>query len=116
FPVDLIQTEIKGRDQITGLPKTIITDSDEIRNAISEPVNQIVQAIKDVLEVTPPELAADLVDRGIVLTGGGALLRGLDKLIARETELPVKVADDPLTCVALGCGKYLENLDRKKIF
>lgn len=113
YPVEPMETEIRGRDQITGLPKTIKTDSDEIRNAIIETVNQIIQAIKDVLEVTPPELAADLVERGIMLSGGGALLRGIDKLIARETELPVRIADDPLTSVALGCGKYLENIDKK---
>ena len=108
------EMEIKGRDLITGVPKTITITSKEVQEAIKEPVDLIVQAIKQVLEVTPPELAADLVDRGIMLTGGGALLKNLDKLISQETGLNVSVAEDPLLCVALGAGKALDNLDKLK--
>ena len=103
--------EVKGRDQLAGVPKTIEIHADEIREAIQEPVGQIVEAVRVALERTPPELAADIVDRGIVLTGGGALLKGLDLLLREETGLPVMVADDPLTCVVLGSGKALEELD-----
>ncbi len=102
---------VKGRDLGTGVPKTIELNCEEIREALQEPVSYVIEAIKQTLERTPPELAADLVDNGIMLTGGGALLRGLDKLIAEETALPVNVADDPLTCVVLGSGKALDNLD-----
>jgi len=108
------EMEIKGRDLITGVPKTITITSKEVQEAIKEPVDLIVQAIKQVLEATPPELAADLVDRGIMLTGGGALLKNLDKLISQETGLNVSVAEDPLLCVALGAGKALDNLDKLK--
>lgn len=106
--------EVKGRDQSKGLPRTVEVTSEEIRQALMEPVNLIVDAIKHVLEETPPELAADLVDRGLVLAGGGSLLKGFTELIRQETELPVHRAADPLSCVALGCGKYLEILDKIK--
>ncbi len=103
--------EVKGRDQATGLPRTVLISSEEVRGALKEPVNLILDMIKDALEETPAELSADLVDRGIVLAGGGALLRGLPDLIRQETELPVQRAEDPLTCVAIGTGRYLEVLD-----
>ncbi len=103
--------EIKGRDLVSGVPKTITISSEEVREAIDEPIQVIVQAIREALEQTPPELAADIVDRGIVLTGGGSLLKNLDKLIREETTLPVMVAEDPLCSVVLGCGKALENID-----
>ncbi len=108
------EMEIKGRDLVTGIPKTIVINSKEVQEAIKEPVELIVQAIKLVLEDTPPELAADIVDRGIILTGGGALLKNLDKLIEQETGLSVKIADEPLTCVALGAGKALEEIEKLK--
>ena len=113
FPLKEEKTiEVKGRDQAKGLPKTILVTSEEIRQALMEPVQLIVDVIKQVLEETPPELSSDLVDRGMVLAGGGSLLRGFPELIRQETELPVHRAADPLSCVALGCGKYLEELDR----
>jgi rod shape-determining protein MreB len=112
FPLPEEQTmEVKGRDQVTGLPKTIAITSEEVRQALSETVKLIVEVIKATLEETPAELAADLVDRGIVLAGGGSLLKGFPELLSQETELPVTRAADPLTCVALGCGRYLEELD-----
>jgi len=97
--------EIRGRDLINGLPKTVKITSEEIREALSEPVGAIVEAVKAVLEKTPPELAADIIDRGVILTGGGALLRGLDKLLSEVTGVPAIVADDPLSCVAIGTGQ-----------
>ncbi|MBI4412067.1 MAG: rod shape-determining protein [Deltaproteobacteria bacterium] len=103
--------EIKGRDLVNGIPRVLQVNSDEIREAIAEPVHSIVEAIKTTLERTPPELAGDVVDKGIVLAGGGALLRGLDKLIHEETGLPVTVAEDPLSCVVIGSGKALDELD-----
>jgi rod shape-determining protein MreB len=103
--------EIKGRDLVSGIPKTITIFEDEIREAISETVMVIINAIKVALENTPPELASDIVDRGIVLAGGGALLRGLDALIRHETSLPVIVAEDPLLAVVKGVGKVLDDLD-----
>ena len=103
--------EVKGRDLISGIPKTIIIHEEEIREALSEPVNVILDTIKVVLENTPPELASDIVDKGIILAGGGALLRGLDLLIREETGLPVFVAEDPLTAVVRGVGKMLDELD-----
>jgi rod shape-determining protein MreB and related proteins len=103
--------DIKGRDLISGIPKTITINEDEIREALSEPINIILDTIKVALENTPPELAADIVDRGIVLAGGGALLRGLDSLIKQETGLPVIVAEDPLTAVVHGVGKMLDELE-----
>ena len=103
--------EIKGRDLVAGVPKTLVVNSEEIREAILEPINAIVEAVRITLERTPPELAADIIDRGIVLTGGGALLRNLDMLIREETGLPVTIAEDPLCCVVLGSGKALDQLD-----
>ena len=101
---------IKGRDLVTGLPKSTTITSEEVRTAIQEPVNAIVEAIKLTLEATPPELAADAMDRGIVLAGGGALLRGLDHLISVETGMPVHIAKDPLSCVAVGTGMVVESM------
>ena len=106
--------EVKGRDLVSGIPKTMTIDSAEIREALSEPVNAIVEAVRIALERTPPELAADIVDKGIVLAGGGALLRNLDLLLREETGLPVVIAEDPLSCVALGSGKVLDELDLLK--
>ncbi|OGW35404.1 MAG: rod shape-determining protein [Nitrospirae bacterium GWC2_56_14] len=103
--------EIKGRDLVSGIPKTLILDDDEVREALAEPVSQIMNAIKQALENTPPELSADIVDKGIVLAGGGALLKGLDVYIREETSLPIIIAEDPLTCVAIGAGKVLDDLD-----
>lgn len=99
---------IKGRDLVTGLPRSAIITSEEVRMAIQEPVNAIVESVKLTLEATPPELAADTMERGITLAGGGALLRGLDKLIAQETLMPVHIAEDPLSCVAIGTGVVVE--------
>jgi rod shape-determining protein MreB and related proteins len=104
------EMEIKGRDLVSGIPKTLKISSVEVREALAEPVSQIVAAVKTALEQTPPELAADIVDRGIVMTGGSSLLRGLDQLLKEETNLPINVVEDPLTCVVLGCGKVLSNL------
>ncbi|ACL76891.1 rod shape-determining protein [Ruminiclostridium cellulolyticum] len=105
---------IRGRDLITGLPKNIEITSSEINEALKEPVNAIIDSIKFTLEKTPPELAADVMDRGIMLTGGGALLDGLDKLIMQETGMPVSIAENPLDCVALGTGKVLEEIETLK--
>jgi rod shape-determining protein MreB len=102
--------EVRGRDQIDGLPKIRRLSSHEITEAISDALSQIVTTVKSVLEQTPPELAADVVDKGMVLTGGGALLRNLDRLLARETGVPAYVAEDPLSCVAIGAGRALEHL------
>lgn len=102
---------VRGRDLLTGLPATIEVSSTEIREVLQEPAAAMIQRVKHVLEQTPPELAADIIERGIVLTGGGALLRGLDRLLTQETHVPVYVADDPLSCVALGTGRALDNLD-----
>jgi len=101
--------EVKGRDLIDGIPKTIVIGDDEIREALREPIVTIVDAVRTALERTPPELAADIVDKGIVLTGGGSLLANLDSVLRDETGLPVSIADDPLSCVALGTGRVLEN-------
>ena len=103
--------EVKGRDLASGIPKILSIDSEEIRIAISEQIDAIVETVKIALEQTPPELSADIVDRGIILTGGGALLKNLDKLIREETSLPVTVTEDPLSTVALGSGKALDNLE-----
>ncbi|MFH0803440.1 MAG: rod shape-determining protein [bacterium] len=100
-----LSMEIRGRDLINGLPKTLIINSEEIRGAMEEPLLAIVDAVKAVLEKTPPELAADIIDRGIVMTGGGALLRGLDMLLSKATGMSVRLADDPISCVAIGTGK-----------
>jgi rod shape-determining protein MreB len=104
-------TGVRGRDQITGLPRTITVRSSEIVGAIQEHMGAIVQTVRAVLERTPPELASDVIDRGIVLTGGGALLRHLDELLVQETGVPVHVADDPKRCVAMGAGAALSYLD-----
>lgn len=106
--------DVKGRDILAGLPKTVTISSEEIREALSEPVSAILEAIRITLERTPPELSADLIDKGLILAGGGALLRGLDKLISEETGLPVHIADDPLTAVALGTGRYLSDFNLLK--
>jgi len=102
--------EIKGRDLVAGIPKTMKISSVEVREALSEPLQQIVDALMQSLEKTPPELASDIVDKGIVLAGGGALLRNLDVLLREETGLPVMLADDPLTAVVMGAGKVLDEL------
>jgi rod shape-determining protein MreB len=115
YPMDPEQQiEVKGRDLVTGIPQNIIITSEEVRKAISEQVDSIVQAVRVALEQTPPELAADIVDRGIVLTGGGALLKGLDQLLREETSLPITVVDDPLSTVVIGTGKALDNLHALK--
>jgi rod shape-determining protein MreB len=106
--------EVKGRDLVAGIPKTLVVSSDEIREALAEPINAIVEAVRQALDRTPPELSADIVDKGIVLAGGGALLRNLDILLREETGLPVMIADDPLTAVVRGSGKVLDNLDLLK--
>jgi rod shape-determining protein MreB len=103
--------DVKGRDLVSGVPKTLTVDSGEIRAAITEQVDAIVEAVKMALELTPPELSADIVDQGIVLTGGGALLRNLDKRLNQETGLPIIIADDPLSSVVLGSGAALDNID-----
>jgi len=111
YPGDEIQTmQIKGRDLVAGVPKTVELTDEEIRDSLLEPINQIVEAVRVALERTPPELASDIVDKGIVLAGGGALLRNLDVLLREETGLPVMVADDPLTAVVMGAGKALDEL------
>ena len=115
YPLDEELTmEVRGRDLVAGLPKMVMVTSEEIREALSEPVQSIVEAVRTTLERTPPELSADLIDRGIVLAGGGALLRGLDKLLSEETGLPVHVADDPLSAVAKGTGHVLSNINYLK--
>jgi rod shape-determining protein MreB len=116
YPIDGERrtVEVKGRDLIDGIPKTIVIGDDEIREALREPIMTIVDAVRTALERTPPELAADIVDKGIVVTGGGALLKGLDLLLRQETNLPITIADDPLSCVALGTGKVLDELDLLK--
>ena len=104
--------DIKGRNLLNGLPENITITSEEVREAISEPLSHVIDAIKTTLEKCPPELAADIIENGIMLAGGGALLRGLDKLIHEETGMPVKIAERPLDCVADGTGKVLENIDK----
>ena len=111
YPMDEELTlEVRGRDLVAGLPKMVVVSSEEIREALAEPIQSIVEAVRMALERTPPELSADLIDRGIVLAGGGALLRGIDKLLSEETGLPVHVADDPLTAVAKGTGLVLSDI------
>ena len=115
YPLEEEMTlEVKGRDILAGLPKTISVSSEEIREALSDPMQSILEAVRITLERTPPELSADLIDRGLVLAGGGSLLRGLDKLISEETGLPVHIAGDPLTAVALGTGRYLSDISLLK--
>jgi rod shape-determining protein MreB len=115
FPLkEEMEMQVKGRDQVMGLPKILTITSEEIRESLKEPASAIVDAVRVTLERTPPELSADIVDRGVVLAGGGALLRGLDQLLAKETGLHVTVAEDPLTAVVIGTGKYLEELHKFK--
>ena len=104
--------EIRGRDMVTGLPRTIEINSDEIESALHESVAMIVQSAKNVLEKTPPELSADIIDRGIIITGGGALLHGMDQLLIEELKVPVFIAENPMDCVAIGTGLMLDNMDR----
>lgn len=111
---ELLEAPMRGRDLVTGLPKEIIVNSDQIRDALEESNRIIVNAVKDTIEETPPELVADIMHKGIMLVGGGSLLRGMDKLINKETKMPTKVIDDPLTAVARGAGIILEELDRLK--
>jgi rod shape-determining protein MreB len=106
-----LQAEVRGRDMLTGLPKTVILSSEEVRHALEEPIGQIIDAIKSTLDKTPPELSADIMDRGIVLAGGGALLQGLDQRLRQETHMPTHLAESPLTCVAVGSGRSLEEFD-----
>ncbi len=108
---EVLTMEVKGRDLVSGIPKTLEINSTEIREAMSEPVNTIIEAVRIALEHTPPELAADIVDKGIVLAGGGAYLKNLDVLLRQETGLPVTVAEDPLTCVVYGSGQILDHMD-----
>jgi rod shape-determining protein MreB len=110
-PQNLETIEVKGRDLVSGIPKILSIDSEEIRVSISEQIDALVEIIKMALEQTPPELAADIVDRGIVLAGGGALLKNLDKLLKEETSLPITVTEDPLSTVVIGSGKILDNIE-----
>jgi rod shape-determining protein MreB len=111
---DMRGMEVRGRDLVTGLPKTIVVTSEEIQKALSEPVKNIIDAVRMTLERTPPELAADIMDRGIVMAGGGSLLRNLPRLISNETGMPVHLAEDPLSCVARGTGKAIEHFEDYK--
>ncbi len=113
FPLEKeISMEIKGRDLVAGVPKNLKLSSVQVREALVEPIERIVEAVRQSLEKTPPELASDILERGIILTGGGALLRGLDRRLRQETNLPVVIAEDPLTCVVRGTGKVLENMQQ----
>jgi rod shape-determining protein MreB and related proteins len=103
--------EVRGRDLVTGLPKTVVMTSEEIREAIAPAVAAIVEAVRDTLNRTPPELGSDIMNRGMILAGGGALLRHLDERLREETGVPVHVAEEPLTCVAQGSGRFLEEID-----
>lgn len=107
-----IEIAVKGRDLVSGIPKTIEVSSDEVRQALKDPVNQIVEAVKRCLEQTPPELAADILERGIILAGGGSLLKGIDQIIRERTNVPVNVSEDPLLAVVRGTGMVLENLKK----
>jgi rod shape-determining protein MreB len=106
------EMEAKGRDLVSGIPKVVRVHSSEIREAIQEPIQQIVDAVRRALEITPPELASDIVDRGIVMAGGGSLIRGLDVLLSQETSLPIRVDEDPLTCVVRGTGRILDDPEK----
>ena len=106
-----LSREVRGRDQVSGLPKTIVLTAEEVTEAIAEPLATIASVVKSVLEKTPPELASDVIDRGVVMTGGGALLRNIDRLLTKETGVPCYVADNPMACVALGAGKALEDYE-----
>ena len=111
YPTEEVQSmEVKGRDLVAGVPKTLELKSEEVRDALSEPINAVVESVQIALERTPPELAADIVDKGIVLVGGGSLLRNLDVLLRETTGLPVMLAENPLTAVAIGTGRTLEDL------
>lgn len=115
YPLEeTLSMEVKGRDLVDGIPKTFQITDEEIRNALSEPITTIIDTVKDALEKTPPELASDIVDKGIVLAGGGALLRGLDVILREETGLPITLAEDPLTAIVLGTGKCLDEMDLLK--
>jgi rod shape-determining protein MreB and related proteins len=113
-PDEQLTMEVKGRDMVAGVPKTVVVNSDEMREALAEPINAIVEAVLVALERTPPELAADIVDKGVVLTGGGSLLKNIDVLLREETGLPVMVSDDPISAVVLGSGKTLDHIDLLK--
>ena len=104
--------EAKGRDLVSGIPKVVRVHASEIRESIQEPIQQIVDAVRRALEITPPELASDIVDRGIVMAGGGSLIRGLDILLSQETSLPIRVDEDPLTCVVRGTGRILDDPEK----
>src|SRR6186997_2786292 len=106
-----VQAEIRGRDLVSGLPKTVVLTSEEVREALEEPVSQIIDAVKETLDRTPPELASDIMDRGIMLAGGGSLLQGLDERLREETQMPAHLAESPLTCVAVGSGRSLEEFE-----
>jgi len=106
-----VQAEIRGRDMVSGLPKTVVLTSEEIRQALEEPLSQIIDAVKETLDRTPPELASDIMDRGIMLAGGGSLLLGLDERLREETQMPAHLAESPLTCVAVGSGRSLEEFE-----
>jgi rod shape-determining protein MreB and related proteins len=106
-----VQAEIRGRDMISGLPKTVVLSSEDVRDALEEPMVQIIDAVKSTLDKTPPELASDIMDRGIMLAGGGSLLQGMDERLRRETEMPIHIAESPLTCVAVGSGRSLEEFE-----
>jgi len=110
-----LKMDVRGRDLVAGLPKTVEVTSEEIRESLAEPVRQIAEKLCAVLEETPPELGSDVIERGITLTGGGALLRGLDKMLRATTDIPVRVADNALNCVAIGTGRALEELDAIKL-
>jgi len=103
--------EIRGRDMVSGLPKTVLLTSSEVRAALEEPLGQIIGALRETLDRTPPELAADIMDRGVTLAGGGALLQGMEQRLREETQMPAQLADSPLTCVAVGSGRSLEEFD-----
>jgi len=110
--MDDLDMDVKGRDLVSGIPKTVRVHASEIREAVQEPIQQIVDAFRRALEITPPELASDIVDRGIVMTGGGALIRGLDALLSQETGLPIHIDEDPLTCVVRGTGRILDDFEK----
>ncbi len=109
---DDLDADVKGRDLVSGIPKTVRVHASEIREAVQEPIQQIVDSFRRALEITPPELASDIVDRGIVMTGGGALIRGLDVLLSQETGLPIHIDEDPLTCVVRGTGRILDDFEK----
>jgi rod shape-determining protein MreB len=112
YPLDEeVQAEIRGRDLVSGLPKTVVLTSEEVRAALEEPLVQIIDAIKETLDRTPPELASDIMDRGIMLAGGGSLLQNLDERLREETQMPAHRAESPLTCVAVGSGRSLEEFE-----